>query len=436
MKKKALFITLFSITTLFAQNYKVLDTADYKQRIALVKEYKTNFKEFKKHLKKNYKGKFRKEVEFSYENLHKDFTKNIEKKRLVFNPIFDDYLNNLSKKIIDENPILANDNLRFFVSRHNSPNAMSLGNGVIIINMGLFKYLENEAQLVSVITHEIAHQKLEHAKKNILYKAKLNTSKEKKNEAKEIRRQKYNQYDKAFEIMKDLLYTNSKKHRKQESEADSLGYEMYKKTNYPKVAFINALGIMAELDTLPSIQLKKETYAKIFDLKEQPFKKEWMKIEDFKSYNYDHYKDKVNKDSLKSHPEMLERIKKIKQLFSNIHKSENDFDNSDYKKLQNIALKEDVANLNYLEKYGLSIYLSLYRLQKNTEDIYYKQWLGKNFNELYKAKKKYQFNRYVDRLVPNKQDESYQQFISFLWNLKLNEIKVIADYYNAFNENK
>ncbi|WP_028893016.1 M48 family metallopeptidase [Tenacibaculum sp. 47A_GOM-205m] len=429
MKKRVFYIFLFVYTYSFAQNYAPIDTTDYLKRSELVKKYNEDFKLFKKSFKKLYKGDIRKEVEKSYTFLNTDFVKNIEKKRLVFNPIFSDYIQNLTNNIIKNNSDLSSDKLTIYVSRHNSPNAVSMGNGVILLNMGLFKYLENEAQLVSVITHEIAHLKLKHAENNIIYKAKLNTSKEKKQQSKEIKKQKFNQYDKAFEIMKDLLYTDSKRYRKQESEADSLGYVFFKKTKYPKIEFINALGILAKLDSLPEIQLKKETYKKVFHLPKQPFNEKWLTMEDFTSYNYDNYKDKIDKDSVKSHPEIIERIQKLKKIFSDIENNTSTTDNNKFLELQNIARKEDVANLNYLEKYGLSIYLTLYRLEKFPDNNYYKSWLGKNFDKLYEAKKKYQFNRYVDRLVPNEQDKSYQQFLSFLWNLNLNEIKNIADFY-------
>lgn len=349
---------------------------------------------------------------------------------MVFNPIFTDYLDTLTSEIISKNPELKSKNLKFFISRHNSPNALSTGNGVIIINMGLFKHLENEAQLASVIAHEIAHQKLNHTENSIIYNAKLNTSKEKKRQAKEIRRQKYNQYDKAFDILKNLMYTNSKKHRKHESEADSLGYELFKKTKYPKTEFVKALDIMAELDSLPTIKLSEAIYKQVFNLPKQPFKQEWMKKEDFGGYNYNHYKDKIDKDSIESHPEMVERILKLKKAFPKSSETSNIIiDNLEFKKLQRIARKEDVANLNYLEKYGLSVYLALHRLQKEPNDNYYNSWIGKNFKALYNAKKKYQFNRYVDRLIPKEQDGNYQQFLSFLWNLNLNEMKNIADHY-------
>jgi len=172
MKKRVFYIFLFVYTYSFAQNYAPIDTTDYLKRSELVKKYNEDFKLFKKSLKKLYKGDIRKEVEKSYTFLNTDFVKNIEKKRLVFNPIFSDYIQNLTNNIIKNNSDLSSDKLTIYISRHNSPNAVSMGNGVILLNMGLFKYLENEAQLVSVITHEIAHLKLKHAENNIIYKAK------------------------------------------------------------------------------------------------------------------------------------------------------------------------------------------------------------------------------------------------------------------------
>ncbi|PGH39462.1 MAG: peptidase M48, partial [Candidatus Nephrothrix sp. EaCA] len=60
----------------------------------------------------------------------------------------------------------------------------------------------------------------------------------------------------------------------------------------------------------------------------------------------------------------------------------------------------------------------------------YKKWMGFFFQKIYKARKEYTLNRYLDRVEPAKQSESYQQFISFMWNISLAEIKTIADFYS------
>lgn len=418
----------------WTQNFQVIDTSDYEQRTSTIKNQQKNFEELQASFKKEFKKKMRLEVSAAYKDLQEDFEKNVEKKRLIFDTDFNTYIDSLKQVLITGNPSLNANNLHIYLSRHNAPNALNMGNGIIILNIGLFKYLENEDQLASVISHEIAHQSLEHVKQNIVYKAALNTSKEKQQLAKTIKKEKYNQYDKAFGIMKELIYANSKLHKKQELEADSLGFEYFNKTSFTKIDFIKALERLEELDTLPSIELKKDTYASFFNLPKLPFKEEWLKMEDFSTYNYEHYKKKIEEDSVKSHPEILERIASLKNRYPK------EFSNTKSKKpenrflaLQKIARQEDVANWHYIEKYGASIYLCLYKLEKNPTNTYYKKWLGKNFAALYQAKKKYIFNRYVDRVIPNKQSENYQQLISFLWNLNLNELQEIADYYQNVN---
>ncbi|WBX78491.1 M48 family metalloprotease [Tenacibaculum ovolyticum] len=227
-----------------------------------------------------------------------------------------------------------------------------------------------------------------------------------------------------------MLLAGSKLNRKQEKEADSLGFILYNNTKYPPKEFINTLSVLIKYDTLPNILLKKSIYKKVFDIPKHPFKESWLKIENFEVYNYKVFKEKINKDSLKSHPELASRIKLLKKKFTkelSVYKELQP--NIVFKKLKEIANNEDISNLSYLEKYGLSIYLTLSKLEKDPENKYFKKWIGKNFVKLYDAKKKYQFNRYVNRLKPKEQDESYQQFLSFLWNLNLKDIKVISDYY-------
>jgi hypothetical protein len=46
-----------------------------------------------------------------------------------------------------------------------------------------------------------------------------------------------------------------------------------------------------------------------------------MKKEDFSLYNYNFYKEKNNKDSLASHPEMTKRIEMLKKTFPELNTS-------------------------------------------------------------------------------------------------------------------
>lgn len=433
MLKNLLFLLCFSISLLsFGQEISAIDTTSFEHRKALIKSYKNEYKDQYKRLKKSHKGKLRKEVINIYTKSNEQFLKNLRKQRFIFDTRYTSYIDSLVNILKASNPSLGNKNLKVYVSKHTSMNAMSIGNDHFIIHLGLFKYLQNEGQLLGVLAHEIAHGELNHVEQSIMRQASLGASKVRKLQAREIRRQKYNQYDKSFTILKNIMYDDSKKRRLREMEADSIGYQLYKNTGFEKVSFINALKLMEVYDSLPTISLDSTVYEQFFDLPKQPFKSEWLKMEEFSSYDYSQYKEKINKDSIKSHPEVRQRIEKLAKDFTELSGETNVVEHSSgtFIELQKLARQEDIAMLHYLEKYGLSIRLILYKLSKDTDNAYLKKWLGINFMALYEAKKKYQLNRHIDRIIPKDQDKNYQQFLNFIWNLKLNELKAIGEHYS------
>jgi hypothetical protein len=60
-------------------------------------------------------------------------------------------------------------NFRFYVVGATQPNAFSLANGVVVLNSGIMDVAENEAELASVIGHEIAHSVQEHSWRQMQY---------------------------------------------------------------------------------------------------------------------------------------------------------------------------------------------------------------------------------------------------------------------------
>ncbi len=218
--------------------------------------------------------------------------------------------------------------------------------------------------------------------------------------------------------------------RKLEMQADYLGYVIFKNSDFKKNEFINGLQKLQTFDTISPRELKIETYKKLFDLPKQAFKEKWMKKEDFSLYNYNFYKEKLNKDSLASHPEMTKRIEMLKKTFPELNTSVDPEKPSEaYLALKKTARMEILPNYFHSEDYGLGIYVAMQFLQDGEEEKYYKSWLGKCFSKIYEARKNYNLNRYLDRVEPKNQSESYQQFLNFMWNLSLEEIKNISDYY-------
>lgn len=72
-----------------------------------------------------------------------------------------DYVNNVAQKLIPDY-VKKKINFIFIVVENPEPNANVRANGLAFVNTGLLKILENEAQLATVLGHEIAHVLYKH----------------------------------------------------------------------------------------------------------------------------------------------------------------------------------------------------------------------------------------------------------------------------------
>jgi cytochrome c-type biogenesis protein CcmH/NrfG len=82
----------------------------------------------------------------------------LEKKGLVFrDPGVENYVAEIGKKLLANQPPLENVEFRFRVLRDPMVNAFAFPNGSIYVTTGLLGVLENEAQLASVLGHEATH---------------------------------------------------------------------------------------------------------------------------------------------------------------------------------------------------------------------------------------------------------------------------------------
>jgi len=421
-------VLLFLLNGLYAQVYVPIDTAN----LAIRKDISTKHKEASKlyiaNLKKTLTGNEKSYVAKKFETNQKDFNKELLHGDYIFDKRFDLIVDSLVN-ILQKGNAEITDDLKFYISRNISLNASSFGDKTFVINLGSFYYFDNENELAAIIAHEIGHLLLNHQVETLKRLLQVDKT-DAKADVIVIRNEKYNRGTKALERYKSILYKNGSLNKKQEREADSIGYVLYNKAKFKKADFLNAYNLMAEYDTIKPKGLMPETYRKVFDLPNQPFKEDWMKREDFSSYDYTKYKEKFDEDSLKSHPEITERIAYLKTLFPELAQTEEPTKpDSSFIKIQRLAHFERSASLDFNEEYGFGIYLCLTQLQKNLTDSYHRAWLGHFFRKVYDARKAYTLNRYLDRLEPKEQSESYQQFLSFMWNMNVNELKTIADYY-------
>lgn len=426
----SLFFTLFGFSVAIAQAYKPIDTADNALRKENALRFEQRTKEYLTFVKDQYSGKVSSKIAEDFKGFSKDFVKEINDGNFVFDKRLNDYaqgiLTNLRKNDKD-----VPSNIDILIAKTNSLNAYCFPNNTFVLNMGLFYWLENEEQVAAVLSHELAHKILEHSTKTKKKKIEDADSSQSERELRTLSKTKYGKSDQAFQLYKAKLYTTQEESRRHEFEADSLGYEIYRKSNYSKSEFVNALNLMVRYDTIKPKGLKIDIYKKMFDLPNQKFDDKWLLKEDFSKYNYALFKERIDKDSISSHPETADRISKIKTLFPEIKVEEMHKPSKEFEEISDIAGLEIVPNFYGNESYGDAIYVCLLFLQSDTKyQDYYKKWMGSCFQKIYEGRKNYTLNRYLDRIDPKEQSESYQQFLCFAWNLRLNEIKEIADYYS------
>lgn len=427
MKKISIFFLFCVFFISFGQTYKPLDTADYQQRKEFLKTFSLNNENLIKKAKTDFSGKQGNELAKIYKEFEKDFAEKVRDKDFVFHSVFNEKINSLIAGLRKNNSQIPQD-LKILVAKDNTPNAYCFADGTFVINMGLFYWLNNDEQLAAVIAHELGHRIENHTLKTFVRL--IDQNKMDRLVVQNIKQNKENRNKRAFDVLKNRIYKKGIENRKQEMQADSLGYVLFKKSSFKPAEFVNTLKRLENFDTISPRTLQIETYKKYFNLPNQAFREEWMKKEDFSLYNYNHFKEKLDKDSIRSHPEITLRINQLKKLFPELQtETKDEKPSGSYTVLEKIARMETLPNLFHSENYGLGIYASLQFLQDDEEERYYKGWLGKCFSKIYEARKNYNLNRYLDRVDPKNQSESYQQFLNFMWNLSLDEIKNIADYY-------
>jgi Zn-dependent protease with chaperone function len=416
------------------KTYTPIDTVNLQMRKKLAVQYQKKQKQFIKGLSTVYSGN---ELSFARNRLTssgKEFYDEIVRGDYLFHDSLKQLLNQSYQQLKNNNksvPVAPD----FFISRDITMNAFSMTDQTYLINLGTFYFLENENQLTALLAHELAHKMLNHQAQSLksMYKS---YAEDAKKSLSEIRRSKYGRGTRALEKYRSMIYAQGKLSRKQEFEADSLGYLLYKNAGLNPSDYLYSFRMMFKYDTVPLPEIATDIYRKLFDLPTQPFNDNWMKMEDFSRYDYSRFREKFDRDSLSSHPEMDERIARLEQLYPELKEiREPEKPGQLFANIREMVRYERFYCLEYQENYGDGIFISIYYLTDTdeSEKEYYEYWLGKYFNKILEARKTYTLNRYLERVDPKNQPFTYQQFLNFMWNLKVQEIEAIARHYTTTN---
>lgn len=166
---------------------------------------------------------------------------------VLVNDFVGQYLNQVLDKILVDQPELRKD-ITVYITKAPEVNAFATDRGVILVNLGLFNKIENEAQLAAILAHEVTHFDERHNLSSRLKSHEIITSKG---------NQKVRTID-GFLLRKHAY------DRSLEYEADLKGAERMMSTNYQLQALLDVFDILEDSRN-PYKYLLNETAVLNFD---------------------------------------------------------------------------------------------------------------------------------------------------------------------------
>jgi len=376
-------------------------------------------KEHKKDYKEIYETRFQ-----GVEELLKSST-------TVTEPIAHNYLAFILKKIVDANPELSKLDVRLIFTRDSWPNAYSIGEGTLAVNAGLMMFFENEAQLAFTICHELAHLYLDHSNKDIRKTIEFINSEELKKETKKLSKQEYGVGKKYDELIKKITFTNRRHNRDAEAEADMQALRFMKNTGYDCNEARRCLQILDKIDD--TTIYKQVNAEEIFGFSEYPFKKKWIQKETsiFAGMSADESTlSKVEKDSLKTHPDCIKRIVLLEDSIKATPGGKLFFtDGQVFKKLQKEFIVEMTEQRYRNGNLAYHLYMCLQLLQKPEYEHYAAYAIVRCLNKLYESQKNHALGLVTDK-ESRTYPADYNLILRMLDRLRLDEIAHLSFYFS------
>jgi Peptidase family M48 len=355
----------------------------------------------------------------------------LQTSRSVTSPEAHQYLQSVLQAVILANTELKGLELRVVFSRDWWPNAYSLGDGTIIINAGLMIYLDNEAELVFVLCHELAHYYLNHSGKAIKKYVETINSIEFQEKLKRLSKQQYRVNQELAELAKNILFDSRLHSRNNEVEADRQAFLFMKRSGYDCNAIKNTLQLLNVIDD--TVLYKSLDIEQSFCSREYPFKKKWIEKESGIFSQLDE-KDtplsQAEKDSLKTHPDCLKRILLLKDSLATITTPGSRFlVNKDiFYKLKKEFYFEMAEQCYKRGNLSRNLYYSLLLLQGGENIPLAVYSVARCLNRIYENQKNHRLGKMVDT-EDKEYSPDYNLLLRLLNRVRLEEITNLNRYF-------
>jgi Zn-dependent protease with chaperone function len=378
---------------------------------------------------------YKKDYQEIYEARFKEVAGLLQSSRSVTDPVAHNYLQSILKKILDANPELKSKETRLLFSRDWWPNAFSMGEGTLVVNAGLMVFLDNEAELVFVICHELAHFYLDHSNKAIKKNVETYNSVAFQNELKRLSKQEYGAGQQLDEMIKKHEFGNRRHSRENETEADRYAFMFMKNTGYDCNRIKTCLQLLDKVDD--SLLYKSVDPELTFNFSNYPFKKKWIQKESAifsQMSNDDSPLTKKERDSLKTHPDCAVRVFHLEDSILKTRQGENFIMNKtlfgQLKKDFFVEMAEQQFKSNNLSR---NLYYSLQMLQSGENTSYAMFAIARDLNIMYESQKNHKLGVITDKETRGYPTD-YNILLRMIDRLRLEEIANIN--YNFCMEHK
>jgi Zn-dependent protease with chaperone function len=366
-----------------------------------------------------------------YDDQFKEIGSLLQSTRSVTAPKAHNYLQSILQKIITANPELKETDVRVIFSRDWWPNAYSLGEGTITINAGLMIFLDNEAQLVFVLCHELAHYYLQHTPKAIKKYVETIHSESFKNEIKRLSKEEYRVNQQLGVLIKSLAFDSRQHSRSNEAEADLQAFNFMKKTGYDCSAIKTGLELLDKIDD--SSLYKHLDAEQVFNFSEYPFKKKWIQKESAIFSQLDENDSPLSlaeKDSLKTHPDCSKRILLLTDSLEKVGSAGKKFlvDEKIFNELKKDFVVEIIEQCYRNDNLSRNLYYSLLLLQGNENVPMAVYSVTRCLNDIYENQKNHKLGLMIDlenKVYPG----DYNLLLRMLSRLRLEEIATLNYYF-------
>lgn len=341
---------------------------------------------------------------------------------IIINTGLNGYVEEIFNNICRANPQIPQD-AKLYIERSPVPNATSYGEGTIIISLSLLARLENDAQLAFVLSHELAHYYKGHTKQVVNRYAEINFDKDLNKQTREIRHSQYGNYTRMRELMKGIELTHNKHSRVKEFEADSVGLMLY--LNSPYVDLTAPIRTMEILDSVDyEIFRGNLDFKKYFDFKEYPFKASW---ENYKKPDMWQIQ-KDDSDTTHTHPSCKKRgvaLQRQLQIDSHgpVYRQREDFEHI------RLQAKVDIIESYYhFKNYGRALFEAMTLSEQYPNEVWLHAMIGRCLYKLHQSQANHELGK-VLALPGRDNEENYDRFLTFIHQLRLNELENITYQY-------